>query len=265
MKCGYTIAVGDVKDYPCLKCGDLILNLKEAIEVQADTVEVHLSDPEELDIKQINGLIDGRLGISALGSGLSCGKYKLSLTSPDEAVRKKTQKKLKAYIDAAEDLASVVIIGSIRGRNEQGLSLEEYEELFIKSLIPVIDYAEEHNTDLVIETISRYELPFYNTIAEMTRLIKRINRSNVKVHIDTFHMNLEELNVYESVAGIGELLGHVHMADNTRLIPGSGTFAFKELKKALDHVGFSSMSMECFNPGFGQDNIIKGLHYIKSL
>lgn len=266
MKYGYTIAVGDVKGYPCLRSGELKANLREAVELQADTVEIHLPDPQVLCLEEIKTQTEGVLSVSALGTGLSCGKYGLSLTSPDPAVCEKTQQKLREYIDAAEQLSASVIIGSIRGKNQQNLSFEEYEALYIRNLEPVISYAAEHHTELVLETINRYELPFYNCIEAMAKLVRKINQPNVKVHIDTFHMNIEETDVYRSVAGLKGILGHIHMADNTRLVPGTGTFNFKALKDGLKKTGYEgSLSMECFNPENSREAINIGLTYMKQL
>ena len=266
MQYGYTIVVGDVQGYPCLRSGDLKENLLEAIELNADTVEIHMADPEKVDTDMVKNIIAGKLGISAIGTGLSCGKYGLSLTSDDQEVIKRSQEKLKVYIDLAQKLSAAVIIGSIRGKNEGKLPLAEYENLFIESLQPVIAYAKDCNTDIVLETINRYELPFFNSIPEMAKLVRKINQPNVKVHIDTFHMNIEETSVFGSVADLKGILGHVHTADNTRIQPGVGTFDFKSFKDALDNIGYTkSLSMECFNPNQKKSSIISGLAFMRQL
>ncbi len=266
MQYGYTIVVGEVTGYPCLRSGDLEANLLEAIEVGADTVEIHMADPEKVDVEMVKEVTAGKLAISAVGTGLSCGKYGLSLTSDDKAVIAKAQEKLKVYIELAQKLDAAVIIGSIRGKNEGKLPVDAYEELFIESMQPVIAYAKECNTVLVLETINRYELPFFNSIADMAGLVRKINSPFLQVHIDTFHMNIEEVSVCESVASLKGILGHIHTADNTRLHPGSGTFDFVSFKKALDTIGYEkSMSMECFNPKEEKSSIIAGLKFMRQL
>lgn len=266
MKYGYTIVVGDVKNYPCLRSGNLYENLQEALEVKADSVEIHLADPDGIDVHKVKYVIKNQLAISAIGTGLSCGKYGLSLTSDDQEIVWKSQDHLFHYINLAKEFGAAVIFGSIRGKNTQNLPLDEYEKLLLKNMTPVIEYAGNKRVDLVFETINRYELMYYNSIPEMARLIKTINHPNVKIHIDTFHMNIEDTSVYTSVARLKGILGHVHLADNTRLEPGTGTFNFKALVNALDDIGYDkSVSMECFNPKGERTAIINGLNFMRKI
>ena len=264
MNYGYTIVNGIVSKYPCLRMGDLKQNLLEAVEVGTDSVEIHLADPELVDVKEVKEILGNKVTVSAIGTGLSCGKYGLALTSGDDETLQKTYKFLRAYIDLAAELDAGIIIGSIRGKNEKNLPINEYETAFIEAMKPVIEYAREKNTLVFLETINHYELPFYNSLETMGALIRKIDSEFVKIHIDTFHMNIEDTTVYECVKEIKDIIGHVHIADNTRLEPGTGTFDFKSFKRALEEIGYTgAISMECFNPNDERRAIVEGLNYLR--
>lgn len=249
-----------------MRSGDFKENILEAISLGADTVEIHLADPEDVNWEELKELTDGKITICALGSGLSCGKYGLSLTSSDPEVCRRSQEKLKKYIDAAEKVSAAVVLGSIRGKNVDGLSFEEYEARLIENLRPVVQYAEEHRTTLLLELINHYELTYYNTLKDIASLAEKLGSPYFKVHLDTFHMNIEETSVYDSIAAMKGLLGHVHVADNTRREPGSGTFNFPEMARALRDIEYEGyLSMECFSSDGADETLKRGLDYIKSL
>ena len=57
---------------------------------------------------------------------------------------------------------------------------------------------------------------------DTVKLITDVDEPNVKVHMDTYHMNIEEKDFYVASLQAGALLGHVHYAENDRGIPGRG-------------------------------------------
>lgn len=86
---------------------------------------------------------------------------------------------------------------------------------------------------LGIEPINRYETYMVNTIAEAAAIVTAVGSDNLFVHLDTYHMNIEENDVAGAVTKHGQLIGYVHLADNNRAMPGTGTFDFKALFRAL--------------------------------
>jgi 5-keto-L-gluconate epimerase len=73
----------------------------------------------------------------------------------------------------------------------------------------------------VLEAINRYETNCLNTADQTLELIKKTGNRSIKVHLDTFHMNIEETNIAESIIRCGASLGHMLFADSNRHYPGA--------------------------------------------
>lgn len=261
MKTGFTIATEAPAAYPALIKGYPIENIKKAAAYGAQSIELHLPDPTSVDVE---GLLktceETGVTVSAIGTGLATVLRGISLTSDDEEVCQRAISTLYEYIDMAAKLNSVVIMGSIRGRASDPGGYGAYAEKLAKNLRIAADYAAEKQVILVMEIINRYELLFLNNAKQVAGFLKELDRPNVKMHLDTFHMNIEETSMSASILPYKGLIGHVHAADNTRSYPGSGTIDFKEIAVALQAVGYDgAFSMECMATPDEKTSITEGL------
>jgi sugar phosphate isomerase/epimerase len=106
--------------------------------------------------------------------------------------------------------------------------------------------ARQGGVTLVLEALNRYESDYLNSIEECARFIERFDREHVKLHIDTFHMNIEEDHISRNILAAGRRIGHVHVADSNRGYPGSGHYNFAETIAALRRVGYQgALAVEC--------------------
>ena len=86
---------------------------------------------------------------------------------------------------------------------------------------------------LVLEAMNRYESDVLNTIEECVRTIEQFGSAHLKLHIDTYHMNIEEDRIGPNIIAAGKHIGHVHIADSNRGYPGTGHYDFAETIAAL--------------------------------
>src|SRR5690606_5416799 len=94
--------------------------------------------------------------------------------------------------------------------------------------------------------LNRYEDHMLNRLEQAKALIQEGRFSSIQVLADFFHMSIEEKNIADSIEHTGKLIGHVHLADNTRQLPGQGSINFEDGFKALQKIGFDQyMSIEC--------------------
>ncbi len=115
--------------------------------------------------------------------------------------------------------------------------------VILKELAPV---AEEAGSIILIEALNRYETHFVRTLADATEIAKRVDHPSVQIMADFFHMNIEETDPAESIRQAGSYIRHVHLADSTRLQPGTGTIDFKRGFAALKEIGYENyMALEC--------------------
>jgi len=107
--------------------------------------------------------------------------------------------------------------------------------------------ADAHNTLVLIEPLNRYEQHYLRTLADGKSAIERAgNPPGVALLADTFHMHIEETNSPQSILDAGSIIKHVHVADNTRLEPGSGDIDFTAIIKALRNIGYDGyLAYEC--------------------
>ncbi|MXN89717.1 TIM barrel protein [Flavobacterium sp. Sd200] len=107
-----------------------------------------------------------------------------------------------------------------------------------------------------IEPINRYESYVCNTAVNVIELIGRAGADNLGVHLDTFHMNIEENNFYDPILQSGKLLKHLHITESHRGMPGEGTVNWDELFRGLKTIDFEgNLVLENFSssiPGMQQ-------------
>lgn len=107
--------------------------------------------------------------------------------------------------------------------------------------------AKKHNITLCLEVLNRFEGYILNTAEEGTRFVKEVNEENVKVMLDTFHMNIEETSISEAIRTAGSLLGHFHTGECNRLVPGKGRTPWREIHDALHAIHYDgAVVMEPF-------------------
>lgn len=103
-----------------------------------------------------------------------------------------------------------------------------------------------------MEVLNRFENHVLNTSKEGTEFVKSVRQLepkavNVKVMLDTFHMNIEEQSIGNAIRTAGDLLGHFHTGECNRMVPGQGRTPWREIHDALHDVGYNgTVVMEPF-------------------
>ena len=121
----------------------------------------------------------------------------------------------------------------------------------IASMREAIRKAEDLNLVYNIEVVNRFEQFLINTAREAAAYIEAVGSRNLKMLLDTFHMNIEEDDMSSAVKTAGDFLGHVHLGENNRRPPGTGNYPWRELFETLREIGYDgSVVMEPFlHPG----------------
>jgi D-psicose/D-tagatose/L-ribulose 3-epimerase len=158
------------------------------------------------------------------------------ITSPDPAVRGAGVDYLRRCVDVTAEMGAPQISGVIygmHGKRQLHRPTRDEWEWSAECLRTVAEHAAQEGIDIGIEPVNRYESPLINTCEQAARLADMIDLRNVKVHLDTYHMNIEEKNWKGPVALAGERLCHFHLCENDRGIPGTGLVDWEALFGAL--------------------------------
>ena len=232
-----------------------------------DSIELHLCRPDEVDAFRIRDYCaDKGILISSIGTGMAYGREGLSITSKDNFIRKRELQRLKDHLDLASVLGCSIVIGSMRGTVPDGASFSSTDRLMIESCKELCDYAEKGNGRIVIEAIDRIETNYLLTAQDVLEVIDKVGSNKLLVHLDTYHMNMEERSWRDPVIACGKKLGHVHVADNTRHYPGYGLINFVPFLKALREVGYDqTLTLECYPWPDGKTAVERGLAHLRTL
>lgn len=218
---------------------DFARSIKKVAGLGYEGVELAIRDPDKVDQGKITKLVKSyHLEVPAIGTGQAYGEEGLSFSHPRFEIRKRAVERIKNHVNFAAKFSAQVIIGLIRGKVEEGVSREKAEKWTLDCIRECARKAQGLGVSLTIEPLNRYETNFLNTIAETVRFIKKIDLSNIGILIDTFHMNMEEVSINESIKNSKNYLSHVHVADSNRWAPGSGHLDFPRIIKTLEEIDY---------------------------
>jgi len=246
-----------------------------------DGVELFLSPDEPGDIPSVRKVLDD-LGLERTTcSVLPPGSNPVSAQAE---VRERGREFLKICVERTADLGAKLICGPIyaglgvmTGRRRT----EDEWRWAVDNLQAAAQHAGPVGVTLCIEALNRFETYFLNTQQDAARLVQAVGAPNVKVHFDTFHANIEEQNPAASVRAIASQLGHVHISENDRGIPGTGHNDWSGILSTLREVGYDGwLTIESFaqpEPDLaaaaiwrdlapsGDELALQGLQFIKGL
>jgi D-psicose/D-tagatose/L-ribulose 3-epimerase len=204
------------------------------------TVEIPIEAPEHIDAARVKAAAD-KHGL-AIGSVCACmGPGRDFRGTPTE--QKTAMKYCKAVIDQAAIMKCPRVIGpiySVVGKADAVEPKQQKKEfaLVVKNLKVLAAYAAKKGVKLCIEPLNRFETDFLNTCDKGLQLLKAVGAKNVKLHLDTFHMNIEEKNQAAAIRKAGKLLGHFHACGSDRGTPGNDHIKWKPIARALKQVGY---------------------------
>jgi 5-keto-L-gluconate epimerase len=264
----YTIALGDENKIgaPRPLSGDLEQNIIIASEIGYDAVELHnIKDPKLVDKSDLLKICKKyNIFVSAISTGLSNYIDKLSLIDDSEKIRLAAIDRVKDYINLADQLNCAAIIGTLRGNIPDLSNSKYYKDKLIDSIKSISCQLKNSNVIVLIEIANRYEANYLNTAKEINDLINEINIPNLKMMLDTFHMNIEEVNICSSIKNYKEKLGYFHVADSNRLYPGAGHIDFSSIFLTLKKIKYKGyVGLECLPVPDGITAARKNIKFLK--
>jgi D-psicose/D-tagatose/L-ribulose 3-epimerase len=229
--------------------GDLPL-LERCRELGFDVLEISPVDPDRFPARRVRQLAD-ELGMSVnVNFALP---EEANTISPDPEVRRRGVELSKKVVGLCAEAGAEIYCGANycawkyftgqrRTEDEWGWAVESYRQ--------IAEYAQDSSDLLLaIETLNRFESFFLNTAADALRFVEDVGMPNVKVHLDTFHMNIEEDDMGAAIRACGDRLGYFHACGNQRGSPGRDMVPWRETLTALRDSGYQDcITIESFHP-----------------
>jgi sugar phosphate isomerase/epimerase len=166
----------------------------------------------------------------------------------------------------AARFGAVIVLGLIRGITPQGQTKRQSFGYLIEGLQECARMASEHSVRFVLEPLNRYETDLVHSVSDGLDLLERIGAENIGLLLDTFHMNIEEPNIEESIHRCGDRIFHFHLADSNRWYPGAGHLDIRSILDALNATGYDGYISGEFLPKPNADTAAKrNIDYLRQL
>jgi D-psicose/D-tagatose/L-ribulose 3-epimerase len=222
-----------------------------------DLIEVAYEDPATIDA----GALAAYAAERGLGA-LACGVFPpgRDLSSADSAARRAAADYIRGLIDAAATLAPTlngltpVVGGPLYGAvgKEPAANRDERQrqrDRTAAELRPLAGYAGDRGVRLALELLNRFETDLLNVVEQGLEFIAAVGSPHLGLHLDTFHMHLEERDSAAAVRRAGDQLFHFHACENDRGVPGRGQVRWPEVAAALADIGYDgAVVIESFTP-----------------
>lgn len=225
-----------------------------------DLIEIPVLDPAAIDVPATRRLLDEYDLGAACSLGLS---PETDISSEDPEAVARGEELLTDAVDVARDLGASFLGGGIfsaLGRYTRPPTPRGRAHC-VRTLTVVVERARAAGITLGLECVNRYESNLVNTAEQALALCDEVNADNLTVHLDTYHMNIEEPNFTTPVQRCAEQgrLGYVHVGESHRGYLGTGTINFDEFFAALrqaDYRGpitFESFSSAVVHPDLSRN------------
>jgi D-psicose/D-tagatose/L-ribulose 3-epimerase len=246
-----------------------------------DAVEM-FGEPQKMGMKKLRDIFDSFnfhvCGITGMWGSISEDSWKRRILSADRSIAKHTEEYVMDCIKMCQSVGgnemNICLFAdsdmATYDRNHRSLSGDK-KEAVIQKAIPLLNtlsrFAKDYGVHILVEPLNRYNTPFCSSAKDAFVIANKVNHDNFGLLLDTFHMNIEEDSLEDTILKSGKLLRHMHLADNNRKMPGYAHINFQSIMRSLFGIGYNGYAS--FEPNVNDkeyENYTKrGLEFIKSL
>lgn len=214
-----------------------------AVHYKMDFIEIALLNAPAVDAKDTRELLEKNKLRAVCSLGLPESAW--ASVRPDAAIEH-----LKVAIEKTAEMSgealSGVIYGGIGERTGVPPTQAEYDNI-TRVLEAASKHAKRFGIQLGVEAVNRYENHLVNSAQQAVDVVERVGADNVFVHLDTYHMNIEEKGAANGILVARDLLKYIHLSESDRGTPGYGNVPWDEIYATLAAIGFKGgLAMESF-------------------
>ena len=204
-----------------------------------EAVELQIADPAEFDEERVGRALNAAgYALCAFQTGSTYYSRGNCLCTADKAIRQRTIALLKSFVELAARWKAVIVFGSLQGRLSNEPDRAVGASRIRDAIREVGQYASDKGITLAFEPVQHGEVGFHNTIAEVAELVRGLNLPAVRMMIDTFHMNIEEKDMFAPLLAIRNILAHVHLSETNRDVLGTGHWPTAAFLDQLEKIGY---------------------------
>ena len=205
------------------------------------TIEIPIEDPSHIDPAHVKRELDK--------NGLVCGSVCACMGGGRDLRGTPEQQKtgldyMMKLIDQMVVLDCPSLIGPVYSEvgRADAVPEKEYKQQWktvVKHLKTLTKYAAKNKKQVCLEPLNRFETDFINTCDQGLKMIHDVGSPALRLHLDTFHMNIEEKDQAKAIRKAGKLLGHFHACGSDRGTPGNDHIDWKPIVKALKDIKYN--------------------------
>lgn len=211
-------------------------------ETGFDSVDINIRNTDVKFARVIKKRAE-KLGLILTGGGsLPKGK---EIISDDKEKRQEALEYMKELVRRVSELGARLYHGILYATSGvfsgKGPTLSEIDHA-VEGLREVADFAENYGINLCLEPVNRYETYMLNTVYDALEVVRKIDLNNVGLLLDTYHMNIEEKDIYNSIISVKNKLFHLHVNENDRGTPGTGHIPWDDVFRALRDIDYKGVA-----------------------
>jgi sugar phosphate isomerase/epimerase len=207
-----------------------------------DVVELQIADPAEFDEQRVRRSLQAvGFTMCAFQTGATYATRGNCLCTADDAVRQRTIALLESHVELAARWHAVVVFGSLQGRHSDEPDHAAGQTRIEAAIAYLGKRAGARGVTVALEPVNQLEVGFNNTIAAVAGIVRRLNLPGLRMMVDTFHMNIEEKEMLAPLAGIADILAHVHLSDTNRDLLGAGHWSTAGFLGELQRLGYDGV------------------------
>lgn len=223
-----------------------------------ELIELPRFDPSMISVEKLRKMLDAHGLKCAITMGLA---WDADISNPDQEIAKRGEVMLENAVSAARDIGVELLGGilySALGKYPKAPTPQGRQNA-VDAMARIAEKAQMAGVPMVLEVVNRYETNLLNSTDQGLQFLDDIGHDWPKLHLDTYHMNIEECDIADALRRAGDKLGYFHIGENNRGPLGSGSIDFAGAFSALrdiDYRGwvtFESFSSEVLDEGLSND------------
>ena len=210
--------------------------IRKAAETGFDFLEIPLLKPDSFDARSHQQVLEGN----------GFGGHRIAGAAPRGAYARKSgggqtvfARRVRPHGGARQHLSGRVLSAIRSGPLTGAPPTSEERATIVEGLQEIAEDARARGITLALEACNRYETHLYNTLHDTREAVLATGASNLHLHADTYHMNIEEEGFYKPFVENADVLGYVHMSESHRGLVGTGTVVWDEVFRGLKDASFS--------------------------